>query len=84
VEYAADSVLALCREQWPPEGEPVDGTHVWLAVAKTRARGAAAEAGRGWVDLRFNGGWFVEPPPTVATPAPPDEAIIEKDGRKAL
>ena len=84
VEYAADSVLALCREQWPPEGEPVDGTHVWLAVAKTRARGAAAEAGRGWVDLRFNGGWFVEPPPTMATPAPPDEAITEKDGRKAL
>jgi replicative DNA helicase len=72
VEYAADSVLALCREPWPPEGEPPDGTHVWLAVAKTRARGAGPEAGRGWVDLRFNGGWFVDPsqPEGAMQPAP--------------
>lgn len=61
VEYAADSVLALCREPWPSDGEPKDGTHVWLAVAKTRARGNSPEARRGWVELRFNGGWFTEP-----------------------
>jgi replicative DNA helicase len=67
VEYAADSVLALCREPWPASGEPSDGTHIWLAIAKTRARGDSPEARRGWVELRFNGGWFTEPNSAIRT-----------------
>lgn len=60
IEFAADSVLALCREPWKDK-EPDDGTHVWLAIAKARARGESAAAQKGWVELRFNGGWFTEP-----------------------
>lgn len=60
IEFAADSVLTLCREPWKDK-EPEDGTHVWLAIAKARARGESAAAQKGWVELRFNGGWFSEP-----------------------
>ena len=60
IEFAADSVLALCREPWKDK-EPDDGTHIWLAIAKARARGESVAAQKGWVELRFNGGWFTEP-----------------------
>jgi replicative DNA helicase len=60
IEFASDSVVVLCREPWK-EKEPDDGTHIWLALAKTRARGDSALAQKGWVELRFNGGWFSEP-----------------------
>lgn len=63
IEFAADSVLTLCREPWKDK-EPDDGTHIWLAIAKARARGESAAAQKGWVELRFNGGWFSEPKTT--------------------
>lgn len=64
IEFAADSVLTLCREPWKDK-EPEDGTHIWLAVAKARARGESVAAQKGWVELRFNGGWFTEPRPEL-------------------
>lgn len=66
IEFAADSVLTLCREPWKDK-EPEDGTHIWLALAKARARGDSAAAQKGWVELRFNGGWFSEPKPLNRT-----------------
>ena len=61
VEYAADSVLVLGNErdraliggQWSTK---------WLAVAKLRAQPDSKEAKAlgGWVEMRFNGGWFDE------------------------
>lgn len=59
VEYAADSVLVLCRDNGSNGRAPEDGwSPMWLAIAKSRARGESIEAQRGWVELRFNGGRF--------------------------
>jgi replicative DNA helicase len=60
VEYAADSVLVLCRDlaQEPRKDGDEAWSTVWLALAKARARGEGPEAQRGWVELRFNGGRF--------------------------
>lgn len=60
VEYAADSVMVLCRDlgqSAQKEGDDAWST-LWLAIAKTRARGESPEAQKGWVELRFNGGRF--------------------------
>jgi replicative DNA helicase len=67
LEYSADTVLVLAREPWPEEGRPANGTHVWLAVAKARARAKSAK-GFGWVELRFDGSCFYEPEPTSEAP----------------
>jgi replicative DNA helicase len=62
IEFSADSLLALVAEPWrdvDSDGQrrpPHDGTHIHLAVAKVRAG-----SGR-WIDLRFDGGSFWEPP----------------------
>lgn len=68
VEYAADSVLVLCREPWEGAEPPPGGTATWLAVAKVRA------GVPGWVRLAFDGGLFRETPspPRPATKARPD------------
>ncbi len=60
VEYAADSVLVLCREPWTGAEAPPEGTATWLAVAKVRA------GVPGWVRLAFDGGVFRE---SAAPPA---------------
>jgi hypothetical protein len=60
LEYTADTVLVLASEPWGEGGRPADGTHVWLAVAKTRAKARNAK-GSGWVELRFDGSCFGEP-----------------------
>ena len=54
VEYAADNVLAICREPWNPGASPPP---VWLAVAKART-GKGPEGG--WVSYAFNGTTFTE------------------------
>lgn len=59
VEYAADSVLVLCREPWEGAAPPSDGTATWLAVAKVRA------GVPGWVRFAFDGGVFREAPTSV-------------------
>lgn len=65
VEYAADSVMVLCRDPEPAVLEGGDSwTRMWLAIAKARARGESPEAQKGWVELRFNGGRFEAPRPT--------------------
>jgi hypothetical protein len=56
VEYAADSVLVLCREAWDGPTPPIGGAGTWLAVAKVRAGTPA------WVRLAFDGGVFREAP----------------------
>lgn len=60
VEYAGDGALVLAAEPWPDGRPPADGMHVWLAVAKVRAK---PEGASGWVPLRFDGGRFREPTP---------------------
>ena len=62
-EYAADAVLALARERWDEEGSPL-----WLALAKRRARPSGAKSG--WVQYEFNGGWFDETGKVKADPSP--------------
>lgn len=67
VEYAADSVLVLCRD---PEKQAIlhldeDWSSVWVAIAKARA------AVPGWVELLFNGGWFLDAPPSTLLPVDP-------------
>jgi len=57
VEYAADSVLVLCRDL-EKEAKKVEGeewSSLWVALAKARA------ARPDWAELWFNGGWFTEP-----------------------
>jgi replicative DNA helicase len=54
VEYAADGVLALCREQWPKGAPPPP---VYLAVAKARA---GLGPNHGWVSYSFDGTTFEE------------------------
>jgi len=51
IEYAADSVLALCGGEWDDVRKEKT---VHLALAKVRA-GAPS-----WCSLTFNGGWFSE------------------------
>lgn len=60
VEYAADSVMVLCRDTQQEVKKSGDDTWTttWLAIAKCRARGETPEAQKGWVELRFNGGRF--------------------------
>jgi replicative DNA helicase len=72
VEYAADSVLVLCRDTQVAAIRDGDDTWtpMWLAIAKTRARGDAPEAQRGWVEFRFNGGRFETPGSTTTAPPP--------------
>lgn len=65
VEYAADGALVLAAEPWGSDTPPEGGTHVWLAVAKIRAR---PEDATGWAELRFDGGRFAEAPRRVAVP----------------
>jgi hypothetical protein len=60
IESTADNVLVLASEPWPDEIRPADGTHVWLAVAKGRVRSRNSRGG--WVELRFDGSCFGEPP----------------------
>lgn len=53
VEYSADSVMVLCREEWPDgEPPPPGGRRVHVGVAKLRAG-----VGR-WAVLAFNGTTF--------------------------
>jgi replicative DNA helicase len=59
LEFTASTVLVLAKEPWGEEGPPSGGTHVWLAVAKGRAR--SRHARDGWVALRFDGSCFYEP-----------------------
>lgn len=66
LEFTAQTVLVLAQEPWPEEGRPAEGTHVWLAVAKGRAR--PKDAQNGWVQLRFDGSCFYEPGPTRHVP----------------
>ena len=54
VEYAADNVLAICREPWNPGASPPP---VWLAVAKART---GKGPNGGWVSYAFNGTTFTE------------------------
>ena len=62
-EYSADSVLVLGREPWPVDAAtgrptpPPNGSTVWLAAAKVRAK---PEGATGWVELLFNGSRFEE------------------------
>ena len=70
VEYAADSVLVLCREPWDGAEPPPGGTATWLAIAKVRA------GVPGWVRFTFDGGIFRETPPPPKAPAK-----VRPDGR---
>ena len=62
VEYAADGVLALCREPWPDNGP---APRSWLAVAKART----GRVGTGWIGYGFDGTSFTED--REAKPLPP-------------
>jgi hypothetical protein len=55
-EYSADAVLVMVKEGWTTQQPPKDGTRIHLAVAKQRA------GIPGWIDLRFDGSVFWEPP----------------------
>ena len=55
VEYAADNVLILAREQWQGTQPPEDGSTVHLGVAKARAGKPGA-----WYPMKFDGGQFQE------------------------
>jgi len=61
LEYACDGALVLAAEPWPDKTPPMDGTRVWLALAKMRAK---PEGSTGWAPLRFDGGRFREPTAT--------------------
>ncbi|MBU0611293.1 MAG: AAA family ATPase [Armatimonadetes bacterium] len=98
IEFSADSLLALVAEPWrdvDSDGQrrpPHDDTHIHLAVAKVRAG-----SGR-WIDLRFDGGSFWEPPegrhdarPVGWVPVRTEERkprevalTVDADGRLAL
>jgi len=60
-EYSADAVFVLVKEGWTTAAPPHGGTRVHLALAKHRA------GVPGWLDLRFDGAVFTEPP----APEPP-------------
>lgn len=61
VEYAADGVIALCREKREPttilNPNPPPAS-LWLAVAKSRT--GWAPGANGWAELRFDGTSFTE------------------------
>lgn len=59
VEYAADAVLVLAREQWADGKPPPGGSVVHLAIAKRRAGPTS------WCRFGFNGSLFTEPTEAV-------------------
>lgn len=61
IEYSADSVAVLCREEWS-EGAPrlPGGRAIWVAIGKVRAGEGA------WHELRFDGSRFALPPAQTA------------------
>lgn len=60
VEYAADGVIALCRE---PDGP---GRKSWIAVAKSRT--GRPERGNGWIAYGFDGTTFTEDASALPSP----------------
>ena len=69
VEYAADTVLVFFRDADKTPSETLTGrwTTMQIAVAKSRAQGESLAATKGWLTLRFNGGWFEDPGTTHRT-----------------
>lgn len=80
VEYSADSVMVMCREQWEGTEPPPGGSLVHLAVAKLRA-------GKGsWCALTFDGTTFSPAPDgaaatTSAAPKAPAAAPTSKGAK---